>query len=228
MFYPWGILKQIPLIGNLVMPDPTLPTIALETSGVHHEASLLLDPNTKAVTGGTIVNFTDRSSVGFQMDSTGSAVGTITHRGNTHAFRATAEADGNFSGVFEDQRLGVAIAISGGVATLKRGQIPKTGIQVQGDHHTTKLQLDQRGRLSGTVESRLGDGSDFRIEIKDGKITGGSFIHQGNNHNTRVTFTGDRWSAEVGGRCGDDGRWAIAIDRGKAELTAKAQMELKF
>jgi hypothetical protein len=209
------------------MPEPDSPAIALETHSVHHQASLLLDPTTNAIRGGAILNVSDHARVGLNLDQEGRTSGKITHFGKTHAFEAFADDQGNFAGMFEDKQAGVTITITGGIASLQAGQIPTTGLQIQGKHHTTTLQLDNTGQLTGTIEAQSLEGAAFRVEVNQGRVIGGSFVHRDDSHETQIRFQGDRWSATVKASRADKS-WALSVERGKASLIAKAQMELEF
>jgi len=51
--------------------------IALEHSGDHHQAKVLVNKKTKKVTGGAVYNFANNSAVGLSLDNKGQMSGTI-------------------------------------------------------------------------------------------------------------------------------------------------------
>jgi hypothetical protein len=198
--------------------------ITLQNSGDHHQALIAIDQATGKISASTIMNFSDNSAVGLNIDDNGKTTGTIAHAGDTHSFITSIASDGSIEGKYRDTKAGLELEISGGIAKMVKGSSPQLNISQEGDHHQTALCLGENGKLSGFIESRSTDDNSFRVELQDGKLTSGTFTHKGENHETNVTLTQNGWKANLSGGSGTS-KWSVGVENGKA---IKGKVDLKF
>lgn len=201
--------------------------LSLEHTGDHHQAKIIVDPDTKKVFGGIVHNFSNNSAVRLSLNEQGKVTGTILHSGDTHGFRTDVKSDGSFQGIYVDRERGIELTLSGGEATLTKGKIPQAGLKIKGDHHRTLLKFGDNGKISGVIESRVTKDGAFGIQIQDGKITGGSFVHKGKHHKTKISVGQDGWKAGISAGTSKS-KWSISVENGKAETTIFGGLKLKF
>ncbi len=209
------------------MPDKKSSTIKLQHFGDHHQAHLLLRPGEKKVSASTVLNFSDHAALNLQVNPDSKASAVFGHSGDTHAFSINADTKGNFEGSFEDKQAHIALNISGNAAKLRKGKIPKGGIVINGDHHKTSLKLNDKGQVSGMLESRNTDSANFKLKLEDGKIKSGTFTHRGKNHESNITLGADGWSAAIAADQ-DDLRWSMTVNKGEAGLSAGGKLQFDF
>lgn len=211
----------------MLQNDNSAGKITFQESGNHHQSLLNIDPQTGKVFGGTVLNYSNNSSIGFAIDNEGKTSSTIVHSGDTHAFFATASSDGAFAGQYTDKATGIDLSMSGDMVALVKGKIPAMGLVQEGDHHRTILNINEDGKLSGVLESHSTDNNNFKVEIRDGKIASGLFIHTGENHNTNIALNQEGWKATINGGSGNS-RWAVGVEKGNADVRVSGNLNLKF
>jgi autotransporter translocation and assembly factor TamB len=206
--------------------DEEKKQLAVENQGDHHFAKVAVDPDTKDVSAGMIYNFSDHATAALQFVD-GKMAGTVLHTGDTHSLQIDAKQDGTFTGTFKEARFGgVEVAFEGGVAKLLKGQLPATGLEVNGDHHAVRLMTSADGKLSGSIESTAVQGGVFKIKLENGSLSG-SFVHAGDNHETEISLSKNAWSANVSFGKGDT-KLNLSVQKGKSETKAFAGVKLKF
>lgn len=201
--------------------------LSLEHTGDHHQAKIIIDPSTKKVVGGGVYNFSKNSAVGLSVDAEGKMTGTLLHSGDTHGFQTNLKSDGSFEGIYVDRKKGVELTLAGGKATLTKGKIPKAGLAIKGNHHKALLKLGADGKISGIIESRVTKEGAFGIEIQDSKITGGSFIHKGKGHKTKISVSQNDWEAKISAGT-DRSKWSIGVKKGKAGTKITGGVKMNF
>lgn len=201
--------------------------VNLRQQGDHHQVNVSIDPNTGKISGGIVNNFSDNSAAALSIDEQGKAQGTFIHSGDTHAFQINAKSDGSFEGAYIDKKKNLELNVSSDVVSLEKGKIPEAGLSINGNHHKASLQIDENGKISGTLESKATDNQEYALKVENGKIIGGSFTHIGNNHKTEVSLSKDGWQAQVSGGKGSSS-WSIGVEKGKAETKVLGGMKIKF
>jgi hypothetical protein len=112
--------------------------------------------------------------------------------------------------------------LASGLASIQKGTIPPTGLTIEADHHKVDLQVDNKGRISGSLESKVTEDSSFKVDVKNGRVVSGTFQHVGAKHTTTVSVGKDNWKAEVA-----SGGWSIKVDKGKATKIS-GNLEARF
>ncbi|HAX61402.1 MAG TPA: hypothetical protein DCX95_02425 [Elusimicrobia bacterium] len=207
--------------------DDAKKKIDFQHAGDHHQVNMAIDPKTGKITGGIVSNFSNNSAIALSVDEESKVQGTVVHSGDTHAFQANVRSDGSFDGVYFDRKKGIQLEISGDKATLIEGKVPQAGLTIKGEHHNTVLEIDKNGQVSGVLESKATRDGKFKIEMKDGKISGGSFEHVGKNHKTELSMGQDGWKAQISGGSRNSA-WSIGIVQGKAETKIGSGFKMKF
>jgi len=87
--------------------------------------------------------------------------------------------------------------------------------------------MDKNGKISGAMESKDTKNGAFRLEIQDGEVSGGTFIHQGVGHQTEVSIGPDGWKAGISGGKGNS-KWSLGVENGKAEAKVLGGIKMKF
>jgi hypothetical protein len=186
-----------------------------EYHGDHHFATISHDPRTNRLHAGRIVNFSRHAAVSFDILNN-KVRGTILHTGDSHSLLLSADRNGRFRGTFVDMRRGkVEILFRGGSAELVKGNIPRRGLRVTGDHHRVHLYADERGMLSGVIESRRVKNGAFHIALESGNVNG-SFVHAGDKHETELALTPTGWAALVKFGSGS-ARFTMKVEHGRSE-----------
>jgi len=201
--------------------------LSVEHSGDHHLAKVSYDEKTKKVSAGVIYSFSDNAAASLQVRD-GKLEGDIIHSGDTHNLKIEISSDGFYKGSFEDSRYGnLKIVFSGGEASLQQGKIPEGGIEIDGDHHKVRFNMDNKGKISGAIESKETNYGTFRLGIDQGKITG-SIVHKGEGHETKLDVSPNgNFSGSVSVGKGDT-KFTFAVEKAGSEKKAFAGLKLKF
>lgn len=200
--------------------------LSVEHSGDHHLAKVSYDENTKKVAAGVIYSFSDNAAASLQVNN-GKLEGSVVHSGDTHNLKIEVSSDGSYTGSFEDSRGNIKILLNGGEASLLQGKIPEGGIEINGDHHKVKFNIDNKGKISGIIESQKTNYGTFRLGIDQGKISG-SIVHKGEGHETKLDVSPD---GNFGGSISigkGDTKFTFAVEKTGAEKKALAGLKLKF
>ncbi len=136
--------------------------ISFSHAGNHHNAQLDYDASNKKVKGGIITNFSSNAAAALSINGNGKVSGTLVHSGDTHSLRMKVNSDGSFEGCYKDEK-GLEIKISKGGNLRVKGNIPKAGIAIKGEHHVTRIGLTSKGKISGHFESKICKDGKFRI-----------------------------------------------------------------
>ncbi|MFH0948701.1 MAG: hypothetical protein V1833_06885 [Elusimicrobiota bacterium] len=198
----------------------------VENSGDHHYAKASFDSETKKINAGIIYNFADNINTSLQIVN-GKLQGTILHTGDNHILQIDACADGSYSGSYSDKQGKLKIVFDGGRASLEKGKIPETGIEINGDHHKIRFNIDTKEEICGTIESQETKYGTFKLDINGGNILG-SFVYKGDNHETGLEISADgscKASVTVGK---GDTKFSFSAEKGKTETKAFAGLKLKF
>lgn len=201
--------------------------VSLEHTGDHHHAKITIDPKTKQVIGGVVHNFSNNSAIALSIDENGKVEGTAIHSGDTHGFQVDVKSNGSFGGTYIDHKRGIELVLSGDKATLTKGKIAQAGLSIEGDHHKAQLKLEDNGKISGILASRISKEGIFKMEIQNGKIVGGAFVHAGAHHKTQISVGQDGWRAGISIGTGKS-KWSINIEKGKAQTKIFGGLKMKF
>ena len=207
------------------MPNRTNRHLPYEYHGDHHFATISHDPRTNRLNAGRIVNFSRHAAATFDIINN-KVRGTILHTGDSHSLLLSADRNGRFRGTFVDMRKGkVEILFRGGAAELVKGNVPRRGLRITGDHHRVRLLADERGLLSGIIESRRVKNGAFHIKIESGHVHG-SFVHAGDKHETELALTPGGWTALVQFGAGS-AKFTMKVENGRSEAKGFAGGSLR-
>lgn len=208
-------------------PTTETSTIKINSLGDHHQAYLLLNPHKNTVSGGTVFNYSDHSLVGIKISENGEAVGTFSHSGDTHLLQGQLNNNGTFRAKYLDKGAGIELSVSQNGVRILKGKLPEGGIKISGEHHSTLLEIDSDGRLSGSLESKLTDSAAFSIQLGNGKISSGTFTHKGNHHTTSISLGHKDWTAQIASD-DEDMQWSFGIEKGVAGVAGAVNFKHQF
>jgi len=201
--------------------------LIFEHFGNHHHAKIKVDGKTKKVSGGIIYNFSDNASALVEVKNR-KLQGTFIHSGKTHRAKVDIKSDGSYGIEYKDSHMGgIELSIKGGKASLKRGKIPEAGLKINGNHHRLNLKIDSNKKLSGVVESKLTKHGSYRIKIENGKVTGGEFIHRGNNHSMTIFVSKEGYKFNYSNGKGKT-RWGVSFEKMKDKIKAFGGLKFSF
>ena len=176
------------------MPEPN---VQVSTHGDHHEGELKIDTKTRKVEAGVLYNFSNNSSARLDF-ANGRLGGSFRHSGDTHSLSLELDHKGSFSGTFRETRgKHFELEITAGKAKFVKGRLPASGkVKIAGDHHSLDVQVDEKGRVSGQIKSKITRGATFDLSLDKGAVSG-SVTHEGKNHKTSVELSSQGWKGEV-------------------------------
>lgn len=200
---------------------------SIEHQGDHHYAKVKVQKGGK-ISAGAIYNFADNAAASVEL-SNGKGKANFVHAGKHHQLQGGVDTKGKIALNYSDTgKVPFELEINGNVADVKKGKIPGNKIRLGGKHHKVELSIDLKGRPSGTLTSRLTKNSEYKVSMKNGKLTGCTMTHKGKNHS--VSITGSRDGSGKVSYTHGKGRtkFSFSIEKGRGKVRGFAGLKLSF
>jgi hypothetical protein len=209
------------------MVDKQEGPITVEHQGDHHLTKVEYDPKTNEVAAGAILSFSKNSAASVQVKE-GKAQAEFVHTGDNHSMQAGVDNKGTFNLQYKDAH-GIDLDIKGDTVKIKDGEIPAAGLTIKGDHHKVSLSVDDKGKVSGVLESKVTKDSSYRVNMEGGKLINAEFVRTGKSHDLAI-------SAGTNGAVGisythknqNGASWNCSVEKKGGEVKAFGGLKLSF